>query len=301
VATSPIDALRETTPWPNVVLITLDCCRFDTAGLARTPLMDSIGPLRQAVTPGTFTLPAHMAFFSGYLPQVRELPLTDYYSREAQQLWRLSRAKSKARTSYWMHLEGDTLWEGFRRAGYRLIGAGGVRWFLTKTLTNGFDEFIFRGPDDYSDWFRDRTPDDFVLGSPGRIVDAVDRANGHPWFLFINCLETHAPYDDGTQPLSPAVREIITRAEPIWAGRRQRELEVDVTREEFRLLHQQQVRALETVDARLATLFEALPKPFLVVITGDHGECFGEGGLWGHGFPAEPVLHVPLVVGPVLG
>jgi hypothetical protein len=275
----------------------VDCCRFDTAGLASTPTLDGLGPLRRAVTSGTFTLPAHMAFFSGYFPNVMDLPHEDYYSREARQLWRLGRAKQKDRDTYHLLLEGDTLWEGFRRAGYYQMGAGGVRWFLTKTLTEGFDDFLFRGPADYSNWFAERGPDDFVLARPDILAERLPA--GRPWFLFVNALETHAPYNDGATPFPEEARDVISRGTPIWAGRSGQILHTDLTRADYQLLHRLQVQALKTVDARLAALFDLLPKPFVALVCADHGECFGEGGRWGHGFPAEPVMTVPMWVGAV--
>lgn len=292
-----VDAVMSSSETPNILLITVDSCRFDTAQRARTPVLDALGPLRRAVTPGTFTLPAHMAFFSGYLPNVREWPLDDYYSREGRQLWRLSRAKAKSRGSYWLHLEGDTLWEGLRKSGYYLVGAGGVRWFLTSTLTREFDEFLFRGPNDYLDWFRRRVLTDFIMEHPGEIVQAVKRAGSRPWFLFVNCLETHVPYDVGTDSQDPRVRDVIARAEPIWAGRRRHELATGMSQADWNILRVAQIQALEAIDARLGRLMDDLPGPFVVVVTGDHGECLGEDGLWGHGFPAGPVVHVPMWVG----
>lgn len=292
-----LGALMSEVERPNIVVVTVDCCRFDTAALAATPTLDALGPLRRAVTPGTFTLPAHMAFFSGYFPNVMELPHRDYYSREARQLWRLGRAKQKDRDSYHLLLEGDTLWEGLRRAGYYQLGAGGVRWFLTKTLTEGFDEFVFAGPNDYSDWFAQRTGADFVLARPDLLVQKLPAA--HPWFLFVNALETHAPYNDGLTPLPEEAAAIIARGAPIWAGRSGRMLHTDLSAGDYQVLHRLQVASMETVDARLGVLFDLLPKPFVALVCADHGECFGENGRWGHGFAAEPVMNVPLWVGAV--
>lgn len=57
--------------------------------------------------------------------------------------------------------------------------------------------------------------------------------------------------------------------------------------------------ALEGVDIRLGLLIDRLPKPLLVVICGDQGECFGEDGHWGHGYPHAAVMDVPLLIGVV--
>jgi arylsulfatase A-like enzyme len=291
VSTGPQRPLSEY----NVLLVTLDSCRFDSLARAATPFLDTLGPLRRAWTPGTFTLPAHMAFFAGYLPNVTELPHLDYYSREKKQLWRLSRAKHKPENSYGLMLHGDSLIEGFRQAGYYTLGAGGVRWFLTKQLTHEFDEFLFWGPRDYAVWFINRTADDFALNHQ---TELLERLSGHPrWFCFINALETHAPYDNGLDPVDSEVTRIISAAEPIWAGRKHRELDVSIPDRDFKTLHKAQIRSVEVVDERLQRLVEALPGPTAVIVCGDHGECFGEDGRWGHGFPADSVLSVPLIVG----
>jgi hypothetical protein len=237
--------------------------------------------------------------FSGYLPNVTDLPLQDYYSRERFQLWRLSRAKSKPRDGFGLMLQGDTILEGFRGRGYRTVGVGGVRWFLTKTLTREFDQFMFWGPKDYLNWFQARATEDFALEHVDEIVAQVRHAR--PWFLFINSIETHAPYNNGVDEVSEQLTQIIEHGKPIFAGRRDFELQVDLSPGEFKLMHRAQIRALEVADERLGRLFERLPKPFVAIVTGDHGECFGELGRWGHGFPAEPVLRVPLVVGSVDG
>jgi sulfatase-like protein len=279
----------------NVVLITLDSCRFDSAALASTPYLDRLGPLRRAITPGTFTLPAHMAFFSGYLPNVVDLPLIDYYSRERFQLWRLSRAKQKPSNTYAMVLQGDTITEGFRNRGFDVIGAGGTRWFLTSTLQGLFDEFSFWGPRDYSDWFAIRKPEDFALNHQDELTARL--RSDRRWFLFVNSLETHAPYNNGVDPPSDAVHRVIECAEPIWAGRKLRSLETTVSAADYAELHRAQVRAVEVVDDRLGQLFARLPKPFIAVVCGDHGECLGEGGQWGHGFPDPAVTEVPMWVG----
>jgi membrane-anchored protein YejM (alkaline phosphatase superfamily) len=173
-----------------------------------------------------------------------------------------------------------------------------VRWFLTRTLTQEFDEFLFWGPRDYANWFALREPHDFALNHHEDLVRAVAR---HPkWFLFVNCLETHAPYNNGLDAPDEEVRRVIDRGAPIWAGRRRRALDVSLSRDEFHVLHRAQQRAVEVIDERIGRLVEALPRPFVVVCCGDHGEAFGEDGRWGHGFPSPAVQQVPMVVGYVL-
>lgn len=54
---------------------------------------------------------------------------------------------------------------------------------------------------------------------------------------------------------------------------------------------------LAFLDDLIADTLEALPDDTLVVVTGDHGESFYEGGLYGHGVAfSDAVLRVPLLV-----
>lgn len=66
--------------------------------------------------------------------------------------------------------------------------------------------------------------------------------------------------------------------------------------EEIEFFKQQQIEALEWVDAQLAILFATLPKhfPTLTIVMGDHGEEFGDQGRFGHAHNAETVQFVPV-------
>src|SRR5262245_19672869 len=59
----------------NILFVTFDCLRHDVACRAlaagRTPTLAALLPpdgWEARETPGTFTLPAHLAFFHGFLP-----------------------------------------------------------------------------------------------------------------------------------------------------------------------------------------------------------------------------------------
>lgn len=66
--------------------------------------------------------------------------------------------------------------------------------------------------------------------------------------------------------------------------------------DELEKLHEAQIQALESIDEKIEILVNSLRKPLLIVICGDHGECFGEDMNWGHGYPLPKVLEVPLLV-----
>ena len=55
--------------------------------------------------------------------------------------------------------------------------------------------------------------------------------------------------------------------------------------------------SLAFLDDALMDSIEELPQDTVVVVVGDHGESFFEGGNYGHGFSfTDPVLHVPLLI-----
>ena len=68
----------------NVVFVTLDSCRYDIAEQADILTIRSIGPLRKAYTHGSYTVPAHAAFFAGHLPIVLDVPQSPYYSESVK-------------------------------------------------------------------------------------------------------------------------------------------------------------------------------------------------------------------------
>jgi len=279
----------------NVLFVTLDCCRYDTALLAKTPILDEIGELRSAVTSGTFTLPAHMGFFAGYLPTVVEPPFKEFYSNEKKQLWRLNGSRYKPPSTIGLLLNGKNILEGYKRLGYHTVGVGGVRWFRNKVLTEIFDEFHFFGPADDKSVFCSRSKKEFALEHIDRIYQTIKGKD--KWFLFVNCLETHVPYDCGEGPLPRKARNIINKAKPIWGGKILDRGRTNISTDELKSLYKYQVKALECIDRRLGRLLDSLPRPILAVVCGDHGECFGEDKKWGHGFPAEKVFEVPLRIG----
>jgi hypothetical protein len=68
-------------------LLTWDSCRYDSFLKAKTPVLSAITTPRKAYTMATYTLPAHVAFFNGFLPH--SFDPEPFYNRYVQQLWRI--------------------------------------------------------------------------------------------------------------------------------------------------------------------------------------------------------------------
>ncbi|HET8701017.1 MAG TPA: hypothetical protein VFL97_05055 [Nitrococcus sp.] len=277
----------------NVLFMTVDCCRADTFETAQMPYIKSLGAARPAKTSGTFTLPAHMGFLGGYLP-IDQTTREPYYNPNIRQLWRLDSGRSRDLASVGIRLEGANVVEGYRRLGYYALGAGGVRWFRNEMLQSPFDDFIFYGPDDATSVFAPRRAEDFALNHQNELLDRINRHERS--LLFINCLETHVPYDTAEVKHAAGVWDIIRRGELIWGCKTPSRDVVNVSSEELASLHDRQVAALETIDPKVEELIKGIAKPLLFVLCGDHGECFGENDFWGHGYPHDKVMEVPLLI-----
>ena len=52
-------------------------------------------------------------------------------------------------------------------------------------------------------------------------------------------------------------------------------------------MRNKQQKNIEYLDSLFEKLYEKLPKNTHVIVTSDHGECFGEEGYFGHG----PIIH----------
>lgn len=251
----------------TVLLMTLDSLRYDTTQRARTPnfdrlLHDYTGRRAWARTHahGTYTLPAHVSMFSGAKfprdPDKRFPPvLTDAPSNPYD----------PSGTPYLSPLAphllraDSNIFEPFRQRGFHILGIGSVAWFDIRRATAHqiwpayFDTFL------YEDAFSENTVNSLEYQL------AAMQPEYHATCCFLNVGSTHYPYNR-------------TRAE--------RPRITDCT------IHDQ-IAALEYVDGLLWDILNRFARPTILYITGDHGECFGEDGQWGHSFYHRCVMEVP--------
>lgn len=256
----------------NYLMLIYDSCRYDVLVAARTPILDSYCNIYRAQAPANFTFASHQAFFVGILPNTTEfLP---YYNRFNKQLIGL-KSTGEVQVAKNAFEKCESKWnliEGLRNIGYRTTGAGAMNWFRQDSLTSSFDNFLFTGTDA-------NRQIDFLLNH----IDVK-----HPFFGFINFGETHAPYTyQGMEKQCP---------EDVRARR------IEWPPNEKGLIGNQNVAfryqksAAEFLDTKLTKLFNNLPGNTIVILTSDHGDCFGEDGYWGHGINHPKVLEVPLSI-----
>ena len=257
----------------SVLLITLDSCRYDSFRGSTTPAMDRVAPLHRAMAPSHFTFGSHSAIFKGFLPSVRA-PRPLLNSKLAK-LFRLAHAGWPGKEREEFQLKGPSIIEGFRRLGYRTIGSGAVGWFdpATETgrcLTAEFERFYYPG----STW---QLPDQLAWIEVQRRELSPDQ----PLMLFLNVGETHVPYWHSGATWDRDDNPCVPFQSP--------------SRERQRTCRRRQRACLEHVDDLLAPLLEGF-RDATTVITADHGDCWGEDGLWEHGISHRCTLEVPLLM-----
>lgn len=253
----------------SILFITLDSCRLDTFEAARAPNIKAIGPMHRAMAPGNFTYASHAAMFMGFTPGVaaEAKPLVN---PKFGKIFKIVGAAFPSKGTEFLTVKGHNVIDGLNRVGFTTLGVGAAGWFAPDTLTGqnltrDFDHFFHPGD----------------VMSLGRQLQWIDRQlaelDGQRVFLFLNVGETHVPYwfeGCGWDKVNPCV--------PFGK---------DNDADECR---RRQLACLEWVDQQLAPLLDRFAHANTLVCS-DHGDAWGEDGLWEHGIHHDTVLQVPLL------
>jgi hypothetical protein len=221
------------------------------------------------MAPAYFTYGSHCAMFVGFTPGIARCA-EPFLNPKFGKVFKIAGAGFPRKGHEQFVLTGRTIIDGFKAKGYRTIGAGAVGWFDPATptgrhLSEDFDDFYFPG-------------DNYSLGKQlSWLAAAIARAR-QPVFVFLNVGETHVPYYHAGAAWSPKENPCVPFSDHNDAG----------------LCRQRQTACLEFTDTMLAPLLEAFATG-TTLVCGDHGDCWGEDGLWEHGFHHLKVLEVPLL------
>jgi hypothetical protein len=265
----------------DFLLVTWDSCRYDAYQKARTPILDSYCQPRQAWAMATYTLPAHVAMFQGFLPHVHAAE--PFFNRFYQQLWRIGHRRIHVKPLVVFPPHTSSIVQGFADRGYFTVGTAAMDWFEdSEVLRDGFEKFE-------------------ITGSEARkqnrwLTAAIEKnAQKKACFAFVNYGETHSPFHhEDMAEAGPAVKEQFSRAR-LWNQQGLLQKEWTLNEEAFG----RQVACAEFLDARMGELIDFFKKrgrPTTIVMCADHGECFGEQGLYGHAFYHEKIMEVPLII-----
>jgi len=308
---------------PNVLLVVFDAARADafepyggrpgsTPAVAELARRGSAHPAMHAAA--SWTVPSHAAMFSGLLPRATGLMQAP------------AGAPSGCRPRM-EDLRERLLPEVMRRAGYS-TGAVSANFWLRESsgFDIGFDDFVSsksrRQPGMDGGRLRDRLrwdldalrarSDDGAAEARRVLGERLGRPSNEPFFYFVNLIECHSPYlpPHPFNDLGP-----LGRVRAAEEARRHLTMDAiwrvcaggwdipDGALERMRRLYLASIRAL---DHWLAGILEMLERAgtleeTIVIVTADHGENLGEGGLFGHAFSLDDrLIRVPFVsAGPV--
>jgi arylsulfatase A-like enzyme len=265
----------------DFLLLSWDSCRYDAFMRAKKPVLDAFGPARRGWAMATYTLPAHVAMFQGFLPHVHAAE--PFYNRFYQQLWRIGHRTVHVKPLVVFPSHTKSITRGFLDRGYFTVGSAAMDWFEdAEVLRDGFEEFQLNCE-------QARKQNSWL------IAQVEKRATRRACFAFVNYGETHSPFRHEDMPdATGEVKEQFSRAR-LWNQRGLLQEEWKFNEEAFG----RQVACAEFLDARTGELIEFFRKrgrPTTIVVCADHGECFGEQGLYGHAFYHEKIMEVPMLI-----
>ncbi len=288
---------------PNVLLLVLDTVRaFNLSAygyrLPTTPALEVLAGrgarFARAYSTAPWTLPSHASMFTGRwaheTPASWQTPLDGTDSTLAEAL----AARGYRTGAVVANLAYTSRWTGLDR-GFAHYSAHEVS--LAQILRTGaFTQKLYNTaplksllPPAWRDYRRKtgREVNDALLAW-------LDRTPGHPFFAFLNYLDAHEPY----LPRAPFDSAFAAASyPPLPPAAHGGEYKDDRPRE-MRPYDQ----AIAYLDAEIGRLLGGLAERgllenTLVIVTSDHGEEFGEHGVYGHGHTLyQAALAVPLIL-----
>lgn len=289
---------------PNVLLIIWDTVRRDNLSLygyerATTPTLERLAHeslvFDAAFATAPWTTPSHASMFTGLTPA------------EHGADWRSG-----------MRVEPRTLAEVLAAHGYRTGGFTANTYATAREsgLDRGFIHYadfptfsvaeLLRGTSlarsivDREEWYAAIGIRHLIGFRAAPVVEAellewLDRDDARPYFAFVNLFDAHAPYLPPA-PYDTAFGPILEGRNPhLVPGRK-------LTPAEVRAEIDAYDGSIAYLDERLRLLLDTLRQRgrldnTIVVLSADHGEEFGEHGVFTHGHTLyDRVLRVPLLI-----
>ena len=288
---------------PNVLVIVVDTLRADhlsTYGYARptSPHLTQLAAqgtlFENAISPSSWTLPAHASLLTGLYPHAHHMDTDNAV----------------------MGQQYPVLGEEFMARGYRTaaFSANALMFCRRRGFGRGFIHFedSFQSPGSsfgrtfYGNLMR------HLLFQLELKADLFGRRNaadinrhalrwidgGHrPFFVVLNYLDVHDPY----RPPEPYLHRYTTMKHPETRASESWQWFEHLTPAQRQGAMDAYDGAINYTDDHIQDLMEqlrrrGLDRNTLVVITSDHGEGFGEHGLMNHGNSLyREVIHVPLI------
>ena len=315
---------NQTQLMPNIVLISLDAVRADHlscyGGYKRetTPFLNTFVKeatvYESAYTAARWTLPAHTSLFTGMSNSKHGIS-ADWTNLQALDDRRIV-----------------TLAEFLKSLGYQTAAYSSIEFIAPRTrLDRGFEHFeqvwtlldsshvIYRYVNQLPEklktlvWGINKFYEKFLRSDKGaRRINQMFKqwlerpSQEKPFFAFLHYFDAHAkywppePYRSAFIKPEAEVKRITKKHIAPWLHLTGQQT---ISPEEFDILAKLYDSELLYLDHTLKQLINCLAEngvldETLIIITSDHGECFGEHGYYQHSSPClhEPAIHVPLII-----
>lgn len=270
----------------NVVVVVVDTLRADHLGCYGysrpvSPHIDAFAEsstlYERATSSAPWTVPSHASLFTGLDPFEHGA-----YSFPA--------GPGQLRNVHPLAAEHETLAEALAGEGFATAAFVANAGFLHRSLQldQGFEVYQ-----------PERAPGE-VLNT--RVLDWLEAHHRKPFFLFVNYMDAHWPYNTQPRPGQVEPPASIERGlaeelfQAVMPGKRMAPSDLAervIAQYDTGVAHADE--AVGALLARLRTL--GVFDDTVIVVTSDHGEYFGEHRLVGHSKDVyQPALHVPLLV-----
>lgn len=286
---------------PNVLLVVLDTVRADALtpyGSRRdtTPNLEKWARrgvrFDNAHSTAPWTLPAHASLFTGRWVHEHAANVAEPLDRSYPTLAEALSQRGYATAGFVANLENCNAWYGLDRgfAHYEDFYENARVDLVELLRASSLGEYVLTSKPGQALIRRVSTPGKYFYRKTAAMVnqDALAWLAEHtdrPFFMFLNYFDAHSPY------APPEGEERAFSQAESEAARSKMERARDCYDDCLSYLDHQLNRLLEELERR------SVLDNTIVVITSDHGEAFGEHGLYGHGVSLyRPELHIPLIV-----
>jgi hypothetical protein len=242
----------------------LDSLRYDSAIQAENKCFNKIISKYQekynswvkVYSHGTYTFPVHSnLFYAGVTPDNPKIKDQPFCNRPRIFKMYIDKLGSKKEAVYNLP-ESKNIVKSFEKIGYKTIGIGGVSWLRNDVETSKIWLDCF---EDYY-WSMDYSEINYQgLKDQFKLMNKLNLKQYEKLFFFMNIATTHKPYRGEEESIKG------------------------------------QAKCLDYIDSYIDDIIDLLPKPVDCYIFGDHGDCFGEDGLYYHGFYHPKIMEVPMI------
>ena len=295
----------------NFILIIIDSARadhFSCYGYSKktTPYIDELSEeamvFESAFSTSCWTPPSCASILTGKYPSQHGVL---GYSKN------LITGKGKFGENLYLSKNNTTIPEILRKNGYKTLGLSHSPHVSKKRgFDKGFDVFIeyytkplLSANITYLQSFFYN----LILGSDSRaflvnniVKKWLNKNHKYPFFIFINYCNTHVPYNPPFPYRKKRGNKKLRKFSKIIYHCLTKKIKLD--KNDLEVLKSWYDEELRYLDYRINELIKYLKKLDLydntvIIITSDHGECFGEHGLVFHGYGLyDELIRVPLII-----